>query len=93
MNDYSLLQGLGPSTNSSVKSVFLSLIKTITKLPTFIILHLRSETVAVHTRINMVLVVVDLGLTTLLTSQVISIAFYSEREKSDKFFSEALISA
>ena len=28
-------------------------------------------------------VVVDLGFTTLLTSQVISVAFYSEREKSD----------
>ena len=36
-----------------------------------------------------VLVVVDLGLTTLLTSQVISVALYSEREKSDKFCSEA----
>ena len=33
------------------------------------------------------------GFTTLLTSQVISIAFYSEREKSDKFCSEALILA
>ena len=40
-----------------------------------------------------VVVVVDLGFTTLLTSQVISVAFYSEREKSDKFCSEALISA
>ena len=39
------------------------------------------------------LVVVDLGFTTPLTSQVISVAFYSEREKSDKFCSEALISA
>ena len=38
-------------------------------------------------------VVVDLGFTTLLTSQIISVAFYSEREKSDKFCSEALISA
>ena len=38
-------------------------------------------------------VVVDLSLTTLLTSEVISIAFYNEREKSDKFCSEALISA
>ena len=38
-------------------------------------------------------VVVDLGFTTLLTSQVISVAFYSEREKSDKFCSEAVISA
>ena len=28
-----------------------------------------------------------------LTSQIISVAFYSEREKSDKFWSEALISA
>ena len=40
-----------------------------------------------------VVVVVDLGFTTLLTSQVISVAFYREREKSDKFCSEALISA
>ena len=40
-----------------------------------------------------VVVVVVLGFTTLLTSQVISVAFYSEREKSDKFCSEALISA
>ena len=40
-----------------------------------------------------VVVVVDLGFTTLLTSQVISVAFYSEREKSDKFSSEDLISA
>ena len=40
-----------------------------------------------------VLVVVDLGFTTLLTSQIISVAFYSEREKSDKFCSEAVISA
>ena len=38
-------------------------------------------------------VVVGLGFTTLLTSQVVSVAFYSEREKSDKFCSEALISA
>ena len=38
-------------------------------------------------------VIVDLGFKTLLTSQVISIAFYSEREKSDKFCSEAVIPA
>ena len=38
-------------------------------------------------------VVVDWGFTTLLTSQVISVAFYSEHEKPDKFCSEALISA
>ena len=44
-------------------------------------------------RIVVVVVVVVLGFTTLLTSQVISVAFYSEREKSDKFSSEALISA
>ena len=37
--------------------------------------------------------VVDLGFTALLTSQVISVAFYIEREKSDKFSSVALISA
>ena len=41
----------------------------------------------------LVLVVVDLRFTTLLTSQVIGVAFYSEREKSDKFCSQALISA
>ena len=40
-----------------------------------------------------VVVVVDLGFTTLLTSQVIGVAFYSERGKFDKFCSEALISA
>ena len=34
-----------------------------------------------------------MAFTTLLTSQVISVAFYSEREKSDKFWSEALILA
>ena len=38
-------------------------------------------------------IVVGLGFTMLLTSQVISIAFYSEREKSAKFCSEALILA
>ena len=38
-------------------------------------------------------VAVDLGFTTLLTSQVISVTFYSEHEKSNKFCSEALISA
>ena len=37
-------------------------------------------------------VVVVLGFTTLLISQVISVAFYSEREKSEKFCSKALIS-
>ena len=40
-----------------------------------------------------IVVVVDLGVATLLTSQVISVAFYSERKKSDKFCSETLISA
>ena len=38
----------------------------------------------------LLLVVVVLGFTMLLTSQVISIVSYSEREKSDKFCSEAL---
>ena len=38
-------------------------------------------------------IVVYLGFTMLLISQVISIAFYSEREKSNRFCSEALISA
>ena len=36
-------------------------------------------------------VVVNLGFPTLLTSQVISLAFYTEREKSGKFCSEAVI--
>ena len=40
-----------------------------------------------------VVVVVDSGFTMLLTSQVISVAFNSERKKFDKFCSEALISA
>ena len=35
----------------------------------------------------------DLGFTTLLIYHVIGVAFYSEREKTDKFCSEALISA
>ena len=39
------------------------------------------------------ILVVDLGFTTLLTSQVISVVFYFEHEMSDKFCSEALISA
>ena len=38
-------------------------------------------------------VVLDLGFTALLTSKVVSVAFYGEREKSEKFCSEALISA
>ena len=38
-------------------------------------------------------IVVDLDFTTLLAAQVISVTFYIEREKSDKFCSEALISA
>ena len=54
--------------------------------------------VAVGLAVTVVVVVVavvvdELGFTTLLTSQVISVAFYSEREKSDKFCSETLISA
>ena len=44
----------------------------------------------VGTLIRTVAVVVDLGFTMLLTSQIISIAFYSEREKSNKFCSEVL---
>ena len=38
-------------------------------------------------------VVEDLGFTKLLTSQVISVAFYNEHEESDKFCPEALILA
>ena len=36
---------------------------------------------------------VILSVTKLLTSQIITVAFYGEREMSDKFCSEALISA
>ena len=43
--------------------------------------------------LTVVPVVVELGFTTLLTSQIIVVAFYSECGKSDKFCSEALISA
>ena len=39
------------------------------------------------------LLVVEWGFATLLTFQVISVAFYSERKESDKFCSEAVISA
>ena len=45
---------------------------------------------------NTIVVVIEVvvsGFTALLTSQVISVAFYSECEKSDKFCFEALISA
>ena len=55
--------------------------------------------VTVHTNLILVMVLLVvvvglvLGFTTLLTSQVISVAFYSEHEKSDKFCSEALILA
>ena len=45
------------------------------------------------TRRGILVVVVDSGFATLLTSQVISVAFYSERENYDKFCSEALILA
>ena len=44
-------------------------------------------------QLNFATLVVDLGFMTLLISQDISMAFYSERENSDNFFSEALISA
>ena len=49
--------------------------------------------VTIESCYNVIKVVVDLDFTTLLTSQVISVAFYSEWETSDKFCSEALISA
>ena len=50
------------------------------------------STIISYGLINIV-VVLDLGFTTLSKSQVISVAFYSDREKSDNFCSEALISA
>ena len=52
-----------------------------------------SSLVAAAVAVVVVVVLVELGFTTLLTSQVISVSFYSEREKADNFFSEALISA
>ena len=61
---------------------------------------LKAITITVHhKRVNYTVavcsffVVVDVGFTTLLTSQVIRIAFHSEREQSDKFCLEALILA
>ena len=47
----------------------------------------------IHVIVTVVVAVLVLGFTTLLTSQVISVAFCNEREKSDKYCSEALISA
>ena len=55
--------------------------------------QIRDPEILITLRPLFVIVVVVLGFTTLLTSQIISVAFYSEREKSDKFCSEALISA
>ena len=49
--------------------------------------------VLVEVAVQVAVAVVVLGFMTLLTSQVISVVFYSEREKSDTFSSEALISA
>ena len=43
--------------------------------------------------IRKLILVAVFGFMMLLTSRVISVASYSEREKSDKFCSEALISA
>ena len=55
-------------------------------------ISIHSVNVFVGLRMN-IFVLVDLGFTTLSTSQDISVSFYSEREKTDKFSSEALISA
>ena len=54
----------------------------------YIVSHFTS--IIIH---SILIEVVDLGFTTLLTYQVISVAFYNEREKSDTFSSRALISA
>ena len=43
-----------------------------------------------HLSFKQIVVVVDWGFTMLLTSQVISITFYSEHEKANKFCSETL---
>ena len=47
----------------------------------------------INLKTNVRQLVVGFGFTTLLISQAISVAFYSEREKSDKFFLEHLMSA
>ena len=65
--------------------------KTAALFPEFAVDDLPSA--ELQPRFLRLVVVVDLGFTTLLTSQVISGAFYSERERSDRFCSEALISA
>ena len=46
-----------------------------------------------HRQSSLAPIVVDLGFRTIFTSQVISVACYIEREKSNKVCSEALISA
>ena len=73
-----------------------SLTWTVT-MTTHSIFHLKTELVqhSSHTTTfseNLV-TVVDFVFMMLLTSQVISVAFCNEREKTDKFYSEALISA
>ena len=55
----------------------------IIKSSLYIFLNIKQENLQIH-------VVVDLGFTTLLTSQVISVAFYSDHEKSNKFFAQRL---
>ena len=56
--------------------------KTAAWVPEFAVKDLPLSRTAI---LMVVVVVVDLGFTTLLTPQVISVAFYSEHEKSDKF--------
>ena len=58
-----------------------------------IYLHFCQFFIAAAAAVVQVVVVVVLGFATLLTFRVISVAFCSELEKTDKFCSEALISA
>ena len=89
---FPLINSLIPSIYSPISPSSLPLM-----LPQFLLLVLRllrlHKFLLVIPFLLFLLVIGDWGFTTLLTSQVISVAFYSEREKSDKFCSEALISA
>ena len=74
------------------KLIFLK--KKIRRLINFLLESIQFSLITLAVLKNcIIIVVVNLGFTTLLTSQVISVASYNEREKSDKFCSEALISA
>ena len=66
------------------------IIRDVVEIKTY---QLKPQTLKQRKFCHSQLALVDLSFTTLLTSQINSVAFYSEREKSDKFISESTISA